>query len=80
MQVKECELVFRYHIYFNKEESDILRLWGWVHPLSKDETDMWFTEKEIENLKTEFPALAPAVERALEQAKELAEEARKKAP
>lgn len=80
MQVKECELVFRYHIYFDYQESNYLRDVGWVHPRSKPETDMWFTEEEIKNLITFLPILKERVEKAIEQAKALAEEARKKMP
>lgn len=80
MKVKECELVFRYHVYFNWEESCFLRARGWLHPMSKPETDIWWTEAEIENLIVEFPELEDKLKKAIDDAKGLADEARKKLP
>lgn len=76
MKVSNVQLVLRYHVVFNKEESDYLRAMDFLHPLSKPETDMWLTHAEIEHMKEMFPDLAGAVDNAVAQASDLAAQAR----
>ncbi len=80
MKIKECQLVFRYHVFFTAQESQFLRDAGWLHPLSRPETDMWWTEAELDEILLQFPELSGAVDKALKDAKELIAEARKKPP
>lgn len=72
MKLEEAEVILRFRVTFNKEETAYLRSVGHLPPKGSEFAELWVTVPELEVMKEMFPTMRDEITSLLTQIRALA--------